>query len=150
MIVRRADPVEIARLARAVELARAVAATMDRDVTVFMSSRQPRVAIPPVASVKRVLLGDVVDWVAFETGLPVDELIGRSRLASYVHARDAVVWIGYCAMKRSLAQVGATLGGRDHCTMSTSRDRAERRIESDPAFRGLIDKLLARLTEAAQ
>ena len=144
MIVRRADTVEIARLARA------VAATVAAPIASRLLPEQRRVAIPPAHRLQRVLLGDVVDWVAFEMGVVKGEIIGRSRLTRYVRARDAVVWIGCHALHRTLTQVGSTLGGRDHTTIHVSRDRAERRIESDPAFRGLIDKLLVRLTEVAR
>lgn len=89
---------------------------------------------------------DVTQWVSFQTGMAVKEIVGPRRLAPVVRARFAVYWISVYALQLSLPQVGRKLSRRDHTTVLMGCRRANEFREKDPAFRMMTDKGLRHFT----
>lgn len=75
-------------------------------------------------------------------------LIGRCRTDDVLDARAAVVALVPIALpyRRSLVQIGAILGGRDHTTITALRARALRRCRIDPNYRAAVTALIVDAT----
>jgi chromosomal replication initiation ATPase DnaA len=94
----------------------------------------------PASSRADVTVGDVVTWVAFQTGISAAEITGQRRLFALARARFAVYWLGVHALQLSLPQIGKKLSARDHTTVLHGIRRAAELREVDPAFRMMTDK----------
>lgn len=88
---------------------------------------------------------EVVDIVAFNTGVTVQELIGESRYRRVARVRFAVYWLAHSVCGRNLASIGRALGGRNGKTITSGLGRAAELRDSDPAFRMLTDRLAAEI-----
>lgn len=89
---------------------------------------------------------DVAQWVSFQTGMAVNEIVGPRRLEPVARARFAVYWISVYALQLSLPQIGRKLSRRDHTTVLHGCRRANEFREKDPAFRMMTDKGLRHFT----
>lgn len=87
-------------------------------------------------------VGSIVAAVAKATGIPADEIAGRSRSGRYSRARQAVCRIAV-ASGRSLAEIGRRLGDRDHTTVLSHQRKGN-------ALAGEAADELARIEEAAR
>ncbi len=92
----------------------------------------------------RVRVGDIVDDVAWHTGLKRADIIGPGRDQRHFRARAAVCWLALDLKVASLTQIGAVLGGRDHSTILSARRRADDMRARDPAFLMLTERLRER------
>lgn len=91
-------------------------------------------------------VADVVERVAWETGISAAVILGTSRARGAVRARFAVYWIAHNFCGRSFNRVGQTLGGRDHATVRNGVLQAQLMRQRDPAFLALTDKVVAHFT----
>jgi len=82
------------------------------------------------------------DRVAAAFGIPATRLIGRSRIAEIVEARQAACWVLrklWPAM--SWPCIGILMGGRDHSTVIYGARQAEARRALCPEYRRRTDAL---------
>lgn len=70
------------------------------------------------------------------------DIAGASRVARFVEARQAVAYV-LRQEHWSLKSIGAVLGGRDHNTILSSIEAAERRRARDPNFAVRVRALAA-------
>jgi hypothetical protein len=86
----------------------------------------------------------VIEHAAVAFGLTFDDLVGKARHRSIVHARFAAI---YVIRKRwpdfSRVRIGVLLGGRDHSTICHAITEATRLYERDMRFRAICDQLEA-------
>lgn len=118
----------------------AALASEDRAVIQLMTARLALRSPRPTGS--RVFVADIIDQVAYETGVSPWDLRGQRRFASLFRPRCAVCWLARRLTSTSLPQIGALLGGRDHSSILNACRRAAELREQDPAFRRLTDRLL--------
>lgn len=96
------------------------------------------------ATLKRV--AELASW---HTGVGLAAILGTARDAVTVRVRDAVCIVGRRRLSMSFPKIAARLG-RDHSTVMVAVARAERRIESDPAFVLLVTRINADLDRDEQ
>jgi chromosomal replication initiator protein len=92
-------------------------------------------AAPSVDNVKSV--------VADSFGLSHDSLIGPSRAATPLRARQLAIFLVRECTELSLPQIGRAFGGRDHATVLSSIRRTEARAGQDPETRKTLEELRA-------
>ncbi|MGE5281562.1 MAG: chromosomal replication initiator protein DnaA [Chloroflexota bacterium] len=76
-------------------------------------------------------------------GISRAELVGSTRAATPVRARQVAIYLTRELTDLSLPQIGRLYGGRDHSTVLNSIRRAETRYREDDALAARIDSLRA-------
>ena len=77
----------------------------------------------------------VVEMVAREFALTVDQLLGRDRSREVALPRQVAMYLLRKENNASLPQIGAVLGGRDHTTVMYAIDKISDNIERDANLR---------------
>ena len=94
---------------------------------------QRRVAGAPVEEIQT--------RVATEFGVSRAELVGSTRAATPLRARQVAIFLTRELTDLSLPQIGRLYGGRDHSTVLNSLRRVEARLAEDPALAGRVSDL---------
>lgn len=81
--------------------------------------------------------------VAF--GIPLESMFSRLRPRRLARARQVAMYLCRELTKRSLPQIGAQFGGRDHTTILHAVRAVPGFMESDPEFRDRVIALRAGL-----
>jgi len=87
----------------------------------------------------------VLEAVAAEFGITVDELVGRRRTARVALARHTAALLLREQLGLQVTEVGRVLGGRHHATASNSIERAYSRRLDRPTYRARLEDLADRL-----
>ena len=74
-------------------------------------------------------------------GISRAELVGSTRAATPLSARQVAIYLTRELTDLSLPQIGRLYGGRDHSTVLNSIRRAEARCGEDPALAARVDEL---------
>ncbi len=77
---------------------------------------------------------EIQQQVAERFGISRAELIGSSRAATPLRARQVAMFLTRELTDLSLPQIGRLYGGRDHSTVLNSLRRVEAGIDEDPAL----------------
>ncbi|HET7177165.1 MAG TPA: chromosomal replication initiator protein DnaA [Solirubrobacterales bacterium] len=83
----------------------------------------------------------IQERVASGFGVSRDELVGPTRAAMPLRARQVAILLTRELTDLSLPQIGRLYGGRDHSTILNSLRRAEARISTDAKLADLVDEL---------
>ncbi len=86
-------------------------------------------------------LADIATSAARHFGLRLADLRGPARHRAVVTARDVAMYLARKLTRRSLENIGAYFGGRDHTTVLHGCRKVEGRLESDPVIRQAAEKL---------
>ncbi|HEY0392408.1 MAG TPA: chromosomal replication initiator protein DnaA [Solirubrobacterales bacterium] len=76
-------------------------------------------------------------------GISRAELVGSTRSATPLRARQVAIFLTRELTDLSLPQIGRLYGGRDHSTVLNSIKRVEARFDTDKALAGQVDELRA-------
>ena len=87
----------------------------------------------------------IIQGVAMSTGVTEDKLRGPSRTAELVEARHMAMALIRELLGKSLPQIGAAFGGRDHTTVINALKRVDQLRNADPELRNRIDRLRRQL-----
>lgn len=98
-------------------------------------------AVPRPLYSNRVRVIEIVDRVAWETGLKAGDITSACRAAHIARARFAVIWLARELTRCSLRQIGAVLH-RDPSTVSDAARRGAGLRATDPAFRLMTNRIL--------
>ena len=79
--------------------------------------------------------------MATDFGISRAELVGSTRAATPVRARQVAIFLTRELTDLSLPQIGRLYGGRDHSTVLNSVRRVEAGVAEDPALAGRVDDL---------
>ncbi|MFN3596193.1 MAG: chromosomal replication initiator protein DnaA [Rubricoccaceae bacterium] len=74
-----------------------------------------------------------------------DLVRARTRKREVVQARQIAMWFAKQLTTQSLKSIGLHFGGRDHSTVIHAIQSVEDQLETDPAFRELVDVIRKRL-----
>jgi chromosomal replication initiator protein len=85
----------------------------------------------------------IQEQVADAFGISRAELVGSSRAATPLRARQAAILLTRESSDLSLPQIGRLYGGRDHSTVLNSLKRAEASVAADPDFAARVAALRA-------
>jgi len=66
--------------------------------------------------------------------VPLEDIAGPRRFTALQPPRRAIALLAHERLKRSFADIGHFLGGRDHSTIAHARDQAKRLLAEDPGF----------------
>jgi chromosomal replication initiator protein len=84
---------------------------------------------------------EIQQRVAADFGISRAELVGSTRTATPVRARQVAIFLTRELTDLSLPQIGRLYGGRDHSTVLNSVRRVEAGVAEDPALAGRVDEL---------
>jgi chromosomal replication initiator protein len=84
---------------------------------------------------------EIQQRVADAFGISRSELVGSSRAATPLRARQIAILLTREATELSLPQIGRLYGGRDHSTILNSLRRAETTLTGDPELAGQVAEL---------
>lgn len=90
---------------------------------------------PPIAAI----VGDA----AFAMGLRVSEIISAGRSRPLFRARCAITWAAREATLYSFPRIAYAIGRSDHTVTLNCYRQAKKLRSTDPAFKGLTDRLAA-------
>jgi chromosomal replication initiator protein len=94
--------------------------------------------IPGVRSQRPTSVEEIQQRVAEGFGVSRAELVGSSRAATPLRARQVAIFLTRDLTDLSLPQIGRLYGGRDHTTVLNSLRRVEAGLDEDP---GLAEKV---------
>jgi chromosomal replication initiator protein len=108
-----------------------------------LSSELIAEVIPKTRSAKATSAEEIQQRVAERFGISRAELVGSSRAATPLRARQVAIYLTRELTDLSLPQIGRLYGGRDHSTVLNSLRRVEAGIGDDEELAGRIDELRA-------
>jgi chromosomal replication initiator protein len=79
--------------------------------------------------------------VALKYNVEVKDLKGQSRTASIALPRQVAMYLCCVMTEQSSTDIGRAFGGKDHSTVLHARKKIEKKVEEDPFFLELINKL---------
>jgi len=86
--------------------------------------------------------------VALKYSVDVKDLKGHQRTVSISMPRQVAMYLSCVMTELSSTDIGRAFGGKDHSTVLHARKKIEKKIEEDPFFMELINKLQADIKEA--
>jgi chromosomal replication initiator protein len=107
----------------------------------LIPSRSPR---PEPSTVE-----EIQQRVAETFGISRAELVGSSRAATPLRARQVAILLTREATDLSLPQIGRLYGGRDHSTVLNALRRAEATLSTDPSLASQVDELRTAIHSAS-
>ena len=84
---------------------------------------------------------EIQQQVATAFGISRAELVGSSRAAAPLRARQVAILLTRESTGLSLPQIGRLYGGRDHSTVLNSLRRIEVGVSEDPQLAERVDRL---------
>jgi chromosomal replication initiator protein len=106
-----------------------------------LSSELIAEVIPRGRSAQATSVEEIQQRVAECFGISRAELIGSSRAATPLRARQVAIFLTRELTDLSLPQIGRLYGGRDHSTVLNSLRRVEAGLAEDPELAGRVDDL---------
>ena len=86
--------------------------------------------------------------VAEKYAIDASELRGRTRAVSIAVPRSLAMYLCCAMTELSSTDIGRAFGGKDHSTVLHARKKIEKKIEEDPFFLELINRLQADIKAA--
>jgi chromosomal replication initiator protein len=86
--------------------------------------------------------------VALKYSVDVKDLKGHQRTASIALPRQVAMYLSCVMSELSSTDIGRAFGGKDHSTVLHARKKIERKIEEDPFFLELINRIQADIKAA--
>jgi chromosomal replication initiator protein len=97
--------------------------------------------IPRSAPRRGMPVEEIQQHVASSFGVSRAELVGSSRAATPLRARQVAILLTRELTELSLPQIGRLYGGRDHSTVLNALRRVETSISEDPDLAARVDRL---------
>lgn len=94
-------------------------------------------------SIRPTPVEQIQQRVAADFGVSRAELVGSTRAATPVRARQVAIYLTRELTDLSLPQIGRLYGGRDHSTVLNSVRRVEAGVAEDPVLAGRVAELRA-------
>ncbi|MFI5345458.1 MAG: chromosomal replication initiator protein DnaA [Elusimicrobiota bacterium] len=86
--------------------------------------------------------------VALKYSVDVKDIKGHQRTASIAMPRQVAMYLSCVMTDLSSTDIGRAFGGKDHSTVLHARKKIEKKIEEDPFFLELINRLQAEIKAA--
>jgi chromosomal replication initiator protein len=86
--------------------------------------------------------------VALKYSVDVKDLKGQQRTASIALPRQVAMYLACVMSELSSTDIGRAFGGKDHSTVLHARKKIEKKIEEDPFFLELINRIQAEIKTA--
>ena len=114
---------------------------MGQPITVELCEEQLSGTFSP-GNGEQLDLQGVIEACAVHFGVTAEQIKGPLRTRTILRARQATVHIACTQLCLSTPIIGAALGGRDHSTVISSRDRVPVLMEKEPKFSQSIKTLV--------
>ncbi len=118
--------------------------TMGAEVTAELARQALQSVIQPGA-VKALDFPLIMEIVAHYYGISVDDLKSRQRSQDIVEPRQIAMYLCRKKLNRTLKEIGAAFGGKNHATVLHACDKIAEGIASDPALSETIGNIEMRL-----
>jgi len=94
---------------------------------------------------RAITIQEIADAVLLRFNVRLSDMQSRRRAQSVTLRRQICMYLTRRLTNRSLEEVGAFFGGRDHTTVLHADRKIRRMVGHDPAFRGLIEAIEAHI-----
>ncbi len=108
-----------------------------------LSSELIAEVIPQARSAEATSVEEIQQQVAERFGISRAELVGSSRAATPLRARQVAIFLTREMTELSLPQIGRLYGGRDHSTVLNSLRRVEAGLDEDAELSHRVEELRA-------
>lgn len=81
--------------------------------------------------------------------IPLSDLKGKKRTKNLVLPRHLAMYISRKLTEKSTTEIGEEFGGRDHTTVMYACEKVNKKIETDPYFETLVNKLTTKIRSVA-
>ncbi len=108
-----------------------------------LSSELIAEVVPRARSAEATSVEEIQQQVATRFGISRAELVGSSRAAAPLRARQVAIYLTRELTDLSLPQIGRLYGGRDHSTVLNSLRRLEASLAEDPELSARVEELRA-------
>ncbi len=108
-----------------------------------LSSELIAEVVPRARSVQATSVEEIQQQVAERFGISRAELVGSSRAARPLRARQVAIYLTRELTELSLPEIGRLYGGRDHSTVLNSLRRVEASLDEDEELAQRVDELRA-------
>ena len=105
--------------------------------------------VPNLRERRELPVEEIQQHVASSFGISRAELVGSSRAAAPLRARQVAILLTREETELSLPQIGRLYGGRDHSTVLNALRRIEAGIGEDPALAARVEQLRAEIHSSA-
>ncbi len=95
---------------------------------------------------KQITVDSIKDLVADYFNMPVEKLQSKTRKRSIVIARQLSMFLAKKLTNKSLKQIGAKFGGRDHSTVIYSCNAVQDMMDTDSMFKDTVQELEKRVS----
>lgn len=115
------------------------ASLCNREVTLDLAKEALRDLVTGPS--RSITIQNVTDAVLRRYGVRLSDVQSKRRMQSIALPRQVCMFLARRLTHRSLEEIGAFFGGRDHSTVLHAERKVERMVEHDPAFHGLIEAI---------
>ena len=121
-------------------------ATLENPEVIDLDFAQRILMKEPIVSEKTELtIKKIKKAVTRFYGLTYSDIEGKSRQKKLMNARQVFIYLSRELLHKAYVSIGQELGNRDHTTISSSYERAQMLIKTDPNFKTAVEKIKALL-----
>ncbi|WP_296240962.1 chromosomal replication initiator protein DnaA [uncultured Faecalicoccus sp.] len=121
-------------------------ATLENPEVIDLDFAQRILMKEPIVSEKSELtIKKIKKAVTRFYGLTYSDIEGKSRQKKLMNARQVFIYLSRELLHKAYVSIGQELGNRDHTTISSSYERAQMLIKTDPNFKKAVEKIKALL-----
>jgi len=101
--------------------------------------------LPAHESEAEISIDLIQEVVAREFNLDKKDMKSKRRTEAIAYPRQIAMYLARSMTEFSLPEIGDAFGGRDHTTVMYAYDKISKKINSDPFFSALINKIISKL-----
>jgi len=116
---------------------------MGESITLDLARRELSDLASP--ETRRLTVGHILETVAAAWNVRSHDLRARTRKQPIVTARHVAMYLAREFTDKSLADIGAHFGGRDHSTVINACQSVQDRVDTEPAFARHVEQACTRL-----
>ncbi len=118
---------------------------MGSDVTVDNARQILKDVISAEAANAPVSVSKIQEEVSNYYHIQVKDLKSKKRTKNLVFPRHLAMYIARKLTEKSTTEIGSEFGGRDHTTVMYACKAVGKKVENDPYFRSLVNKLTSKI-----
>lgn len=122
---------------------------MGEKVTVNNAQEILKDVISPDMVRKPISVPQIQAEIADYYHIPLKDLQGKRRTKNLVLPRHLAMYISRKLTEKSTIEIGEEFGGRDHSTVIYACSKVSEKIEKDPYFEELVNKLITKIRSVA-
>lgn len=117
----------------------------DRLAAIERKIDELRAALIPVGAAKRPSIQEIKRVVGRDFSVSPAELAGELRTEPLTLARHVAMYLAIKLTVKGFAKIGKQFGDRDHSTVVNGKERVERLMNADGAFRARVNRLMTEM-----